>query len=113
MTLVDLTIAVADATKGTNLLAKSGYSKSRFMRRIVHIAYTGSAAADDSELILKYGSTEVGRIRNSKTGLVVVNEDMRPHSSIMVCNASDELSIEVGIAPGTNPVKLIVDIQEV
>lgn len=112
MTLVDLTIAVADATKGTNLLDKSGYSKSKWSRRIVHIAYVGSAAADDSELILKYGSTEMGRIRNSKTGLVVVNEDMRPHSSVAVCPASDDLGVSVSVAPATNPVKLIVDIQE-
>lgn len=113
MTLVDLTITVADATKGTNLLAKSGYHKSKHWRRIKALAIHGSAAADDCEFMLKYGSEDMGKIRNTKTGLVVVQaDDMRTHSSLLSCPPDEDLSIEVVIAPGTNPIKLIADIQE-
>lgn len=114
MTIVDLTIAVADATKGTNLLAKSGYHKSSFNRKIRAIGFTGSAAADDAELIIKYGSADMGRVRNRKTGLVIVHsDDMLIHSSGLVCKPEEDLSVEVSVAPTTNPIKLIVDIAEV
>lgn len=113
MTLVELEVAVADATKGTNLLEKSGYHKSKYNRRLKWIALTGSAAAEDTEVIIKYGSVEMGRMTNVKTGLVIAKEDMRPHSSLMYCPYNEDMSVEVSTPPGTNPIKLFCDIQEI
>jgi len=115
MVLVEITVPVADAIEGRDLLAGMKWaSESKFKRQIVGAALTGSNAADDCRLGLYYGSLKIGQIYNSKTGLVVdVSADMKPHHSMMVCLPNEALAVQVEDPPATNPIKLILDVAEI
>lgn len=115
MVLVELTVAVADAAEGIDVLAGQKWaSESKFDRQVVGAALTGSAAVDDTRLAIYYGSVKVGQIYNNKTGLVVdIAADMKPHHSMLRCQAGETLGVVVEDPPATNPIKLILDVAEV
>lgn len=114
MVLVHDTIPIASATKNTNLAAGKFWESSNWQRMITAIALTGSAAVDDTQLSIYYGTTKIGELRNSSTGLAVdVDKDLIPHNSQLVCARGDKISIMVDTAPVTNPIKLMIVISEV
>lgn len=113
MTIVHETITVANAAKGSNLANGKFWETSNFNRQITAIALTGSAAADDTQLSIFYGTTKIGEIRNSSTGLAVdVDKDLVPHNSQLFCPRGAKMSIVVDTAPVTNPIKLLLVIAE-
>jgi len=115
MVLVEITVPVADAVEGRDLLAGMKWaSESRYKRQIVGVAFTGSNAVDDCRLGLYYGSVKIGQVYNSATGLTVdVSADMKPHHSMMVCLPNEALAVQVEDPPTTNPIKLIMDVAEI
>lgn len=114
MTLVHETIPIASAVKNTNLAAGKFWESAAWNRAITAIALTGSAAADDTQLSIFYGTTKIGEVRNSSTGLAVdTDKDLIPHNSNLVCRRGDKISVVVDTAPQTNPIKLVMVISEV
>lgn len=112
--LVELIVAVADATEEKDLLAGFKWaSESKYNRRIVGAALVGSAAVGDTRIGLYYGTQKIGQIVNNNTGLTLdFSSDLRTHSSQLVCPPAEALQAIVEDPPATNPIKLFLDVQE-
>lgn len=115
MVLIEITVPIADAVEGYDILANSKWAcESKYKRQIVGAALVGSAAVDDTRVGLYYGSVKIGQIYNSATGLAVsIADDMKPHHSALVCMPEDALSAIIEDPATTNPIKLVLDVAEI
>lgn len=114
MTVFQREIAVADAPAKKDLLSndKSWVNKP-VPRRVVAFGLTGSAAADDTQLDLYYGSEKMAEIINHRTGVAFdTDQDLLPCPSAAYCGAGEDISLIVVDAPATNPIKLVLVIEE-
>ena len=108
MVLVELEIAVADATENTDLLLNSKWaSESKVRRRIVAAALTGSAAVSDTILEFSAGGLLFSRLENSNVGLVPgALEDYTSFNQFL--GGGRELEVLCVDAAATNAVMLVL-----
>lgn len=115
MVLIEVTVPIADAVEGFDILANLKWAcESKYKRQIVGASLVGSNAVDDTRVGLYYGSVKIGQIYNSNTGLTTdISADMKPHHSALVCMPEDALSAIIEDPASTNPIKLILDVAEI
>ena len=114
MTVFQREIAVASAAAKTDLLAgdKSWVNKP-VKKRVIAFGLTGSAAADDTQIDLFYGSEKMAELLNHRTGVAFdTDQDLVPCPSNAYCSADQDIAAVVVDPPGTNPIKLVLVIEE-
>ncbi len=112
MATYEVSIPAATAVVGYDLLTDLPYVRvsggNRILRRA---ALAGSAAAGDSRVGLAVGGVPVGRMYNVGTGFPNSDRDMRSMGDAFI-PAGEALSALVEDAPATNPLNLLVEVEE-
>jgi hypothetical protein len=107
------TVAAASAPAKADLLKDMAWANKQAPKRVVAAGFTGSAAADDTQLDLFYGSEKVAELLNSRTGVAFdTDADLIPCPSALFCPAADKISLVVVDPPTTNPIKVVLVIEE-
>ena len=108
--LVQGSTAAATAVIGFDLMdsAPKGMTQVSYPRRLIAAGISGSAAALDTEVSIKIGNEEVGRLFNSATGAVIANQAMFRVGAAVPPNTP--VILEVIDAPATNPINFAIDI---
>jgi len=105
-------VAAATATVGYDLLTALPYVRQSGSDRILRkAALAGSAAAGDTRVDLTVGGVPVGRLFNVSTGFPNSDRDMRSMGDALI-PAGEALSAIVADAPATNPINLLIEIEE-
>ena len=112
MATYEVSVPAATAVVGFDLLTDLPYVRvsggNRILRRA---AVAGSAAAGDSRVDLSVGGVPVGRLFNVGTGFPNSDRDMRSMGDAFI-PAGEALAALVGDAPATNPLNLLVEVEE-
>lgn len=108
--LVQGVTAAATAVIGFDLMdsAPKGMSQTSTTRRLIAAGISGSAAALDTEVSIKIGNEEVGRLFNTATGAVIANQAMFRVGATIPPNTP--LILEVIDSPSTNPLSFALDV---
>lgn len=112
MATFETSVPAATAVVGFDLLSDLPFVRvsggNRILRRA---ALSGSAAAGDSRVSLTVGGVPVGRLFNVGTGFPQSDRDMRSMGDAFI-PAGEALSALVEDAPVTNPLNLLVEVEE-
>ena len=112
MATFETSVPAATAVVGADLLADLPYVRvtggNRILRRA---ALAGSAAAGDSRVGISVGGVPVGRLHNVGTGFPNSDRDMRSMGDAFI-PAGEALAALVEDAPATNPLNLLVEVEE-
>jgi hypothetical protein len=104
-------VAAATAVVGYDLLVGLPWSRSPANRIITGIGYTGSAAIGDSAVDVFVDEVRIGTFYNTRLGMGN-KDDIFPQPGNFV-PAGALVRVIVTDAPATNPVFLMLDMQEV
>jgi hypothetical protein len=99
-------VAAATAVVGYNLLQDLYYEELGFDRQLIAFGLKGSAAAGDTEVKIKVGTSDYGSVFNSGTGFPNI-DDVKPVGSILIPRGQP-LRLEVVDAPATNPLNWLI-----
>lgn len=99
-------VAAATAVVGYDLIQDTYYEELGFHRQLVGFALKGSAAAGDTEVRIKVGTSDYGSIFNSGTGFPNM-DDVKPVGVVPI-PAGQPLRLEVVDAPVTNPINWLI-----
>lgn len=103
----EISIAAATAVLAYDMMStKPEYAQAPYNRILLAAGLKGSAAGGDSEVAIKVGRKEEGRIFNSGTGFP--NKDDMKRLNVRV-PANAIVTVPVTDAPGTNPLNLALD----
>ena len=113
MAFINQSVAVGNATAGSDLLLNSVYRRSDRPRMIRNAVIAGSASVGDTEVQLMIGTVQVARLTNSIAGTnqKISGLDMFPLGSIVP--ADQEIRAVVTDAPATNPIRLMMNIDDI
>ena len=112
MATFETSVAAATAVVGYDLLTDLPYVRQTGGNRVLRRAgLAGSAAAGDSRVGIQVGGVPVGRLFNVNTGFVNSDRDMRSMGDAFI-PAGEALSALVEDAPTTNPLNLLVEVEE-
>lgn len=107
MSVLEVTVAAATAVLEYDLLTnREEYRQAPYPRLLKGVALKGSAAAGDTAVAIKRGTTEVGRVYNSGTGFPN-RDDLKAVNVPVPPNAP--LKLEVVDAPATNPINALLE----
>lgn len=104
-------VAAATAIVGYDLLTGQYFSQLPQHRALTGIGFKGSAAAADTEIELFIDTVKIGLFRNTGTGYPN-NDDIIPLEGNFIPGGST-LHAYVTEAPSTNPIFLVLIIQDV
>lgn len=108
MSNIIVEVAAATAVVGYDLCVGKRNASREYPRTIVGIGLAGSAAAGDTEVMLKIGGEETDTQRNTRTGLNIDRDDLI--AKRIPVEANEQIQVVVTDAPVTNPVLLQVEI---
>ena len=112
MATFETSVAAATAVVGFDLLTDLPFVRQSGGNRILRrAALAGSAAAGDTRIGLTIGGVPVGRLFNGAVGFPQSDRDMRSMGDAFI-PAGEALSALVEDAPATNPINLLVEIEE-
>lgn len=94
----------AVAVVGRDMMQGHRMERTPYMRNLVKIALTGSAAAADAEIEVNIGDLYVGRVPNNRTGTVVLDEADWKVIGRMI-RPNEKLMARVTDAASTNPLR--------
>jgi len=104
--LINISIAAASATAGTDLFKDERNNVSSRPRVVTGIAVAGSAAALDAKVSLYIERTYVGSFYNTATGSWNRDEIVPLGNRYVPPGA--KISCIVDTAPGTNPINIVL-----
>jgi len=113
MALIHQKVAVANASVGTDLLINSVYRRDDKPRVIRNAIIAGSAAVADTEVQLMIGTVQVARIPNTIAG---TNQKISGLDFIgigAIVPANTEIRLVVTDAPATNPIDVLMNIDDI
>lgn len=112
MATFEVSVPAATAAVGYDLLTDLPFVRSSGGNRILRRAgLAGSAGAGDTRVGITVGGVPVGRLHNVSTGFVNSDRDMRSMGDAII-PAGEALSALVEDAPVTNPINLLVEVEE-
>lgn len=112
MALIHQKVSVANAGVGTDLLLNSVYRRSDRPRMIRNVIIAGSAAVGDTEVQLMIGTVQVARIPNTISGTNQKISGLDFLNIGAVVPANTEVRVIVTDAPATNPIDLLMNIDD-
>lgn len=109
---VETSVAAATAAVGYDLLTARPEARSSGANRVIRLgALTGSAAAGDTRVGVFVGGQRVATMYNVTTGFPNTNRDGRDMGDAYI-PAGEPLSVPIEDAPVTNPINLMLIIEE-
>jgi len=108
--IMELSVAAATAVVGYDLMTGHPLARSGRHRILRGIGMTGSAAAGDTQAEIYTGERRSGVVYNSGTGFP--NRDHIKNAGNVFIKLGDPLRLNITDAPATNPINVILDIQE-
>ena len=98
------------AVVGYDLFKDTIWQQAPYPRILSGVGCAGSLAALDAKISIYVGTVKVGEFYNSATGAVLVNQHMFAMNEQVA--AGDLIHAYVDIAPGTNPINVVVELLE-
>lgn len=106
MAVAEISVAAATAVVGYDLMQDNQVQTSAQARTLVSIGLAGSAAALDTKVEVKVGTTSFGELYNAATGAVLRDHIRRVGAPVP---PNVPVHLYVTDAPGTNPINASLD----
>ena len=112
MAVIEESVAAATAVVGYDLLSAVPWAKQSGADRVLSEGgLAGSAAALDTKVAIMVGAARIGTLFNVAVGHVNSDRDMKDFGDALI-PGGEPLSLLVEDAPATNPINIVLIIEE-